>query len=180
MGVDSFQDEAANFIEKPQLFEHQFPLDGSQYLSWNSFCRRVAAMEKNCFLIDKLRLMAMETYMTAMQPNHLKKTLFNNYRFRSPLNGLITRNMKQLSFGKQLGLPDDNFLRTQMKTFFWMIFSLQHTSPHGRLRTTWVRPLFAPTNRELFKLSFRCSTVMRWYYWLCGMPVSSETHSSNC
>ena len=83
MGVDSFQDEAANFIEKPQLFEHQFPLDGSPYLSWNSFCRRVAAMEKNCFLIDKLRLMAMETYMTAMQPNHLKKTLFNNYRFRS-------------------------------------------------------------------------------------------------
>ena len=62
--------------------------------------------------------------------------------------------MKQLSFGKQLGLPDGNFLRTQMRTFFWMIFSLQHTSPQSRLRTTWVRPLFARTKRELSKLSF--------------------------
>jgi hypothetical protein len=43
---DSFENEAANIVDAPAPFEHQFPQDGSPYLSWHSFCRRVETMEK--------------------------------------------------------------------------------------------------------------------------------------
>ena len=59
------------------------PNQSYPYLSWEAFCQCIHDMEHSPRAIDHARLAAMETYITGMQTNHVKRVLLNNFCHRN-------------------------------------------------------------------------------------------------
>ena len=123
--MDDFEEEHQTWSKAAQKFANYYEIcflphtdlygekQPHHAITWETFCSKIQAMESSEFMIDKLRLDAMMTFILGFHSDYRKRIMFSNFRHRNTTQWTDMERKEATKVFAALGLRKRSFINEE-------------------------------------------------------------------